>query len=187
MYALGHLGLALLVFAPVALYLRATGRVGLAAGGAVASATLSTAPDVDLLLASVPHRGITHTVWFATGVGLFLGTFLAVHTVRGGRRTPLRQFGWAALVGCLTTTSHLLGDLLTPMGIEPFAPVWDLHLTLNLVAASNPTANRTLFTLGLLATTMVWTTGLWMPVLAPGRSRRRNTSGDVGARAETEP
>lgn len=69
MYLAGHVGLALVVAAALVVVVGAAQR-GFA--GTVVLVLLASAPDVDLLLEPVTHRGITHTVWAAFGLGLVL-------------------------------------------------------------------------------------------------------------------
>ncbi|NHN42086.1 metal-dependent hydrolase [Halorubellus sp. JP-L1] len=166
MYALGHLGIGLLAFAPVALYLRRTNRTPLAAVGTVQVVALSTIPDVDLLLAGVSHRGITHTIWFALAVGSVLATFAILRTHhRPTALGPARSTGAIAsgLTGSYAVATHLVGDVVTPMGVAPLAPVVDAHYSLAIVNAADPTANLALFALGCLATTTGWLAGTGSP------------------------
>lgn len=149
MYFLGHLGIALLCFAPLAAILSVRGLRRAVQVGAVGFVLTASAPDVDLLLATVPHRGITHTVVAAVTVGLAFGvvgwTFRPAKL--GGRG---REFCFAAVVGTLGTGTHLLGDVITPMGIRPFAPVSDASYTFSLVYASDAGANAGLLVTGVL-------------------------------------
>ncbi|MFC6951922.1 metal-dependent hydrolase [Halorubellus litoreus] len=162
MYALGHLGLVLLAFAPIARHLRRTNRTPLAAAGTIQVAALSTIPDADLLLASVSHRGVTHTVWFALAVGSGLATLAALRALRRPPAPGRRR--WTAglasgLIGAFAVLAHLVGDVITPMGITPLAPVVDAHYSLAVVNAADPSANNALFALGVLATTSTWIAG----------------------------
>ncbi|WP_435361357.1 metal-dependent hydrolase [Haloarchaeobius sp. DFWS5] len=178
MYALGHLGIALLAFAPLALFLRNRRRNHVAAAGTLTTACFATLPDIDQWLATVPHRGVTHTVWFGVALGVVLASGAAVY----GRRSAtvaVTSAGWAMLVGTLTTIAHLTGDVVTPMGISPLAPVVEGHVTLNLVAAANPAANQTLFTLGMLATVASWWAGTEREQTVPTRRTIRRAVGRV--------
>lgn len=144
MYALGHLGIAIACYTPILVRRRFDRR---AVAGLLCVAALSTLPDVDSYVASIPHRGVTHTVWFAIFVGLALGFAFAFAAPDRGRR--LAYGGDGALAGTVAVLSHLLGDLLTPMGILPLAPIaGGQRLTLALVYARNPTANQALFFFG---------------------------------------
>ncbi|WP_121823467.1 metal-dependent hydrolase [Halostella salina] len=152
MYQLGHCGIALLVYAPIGAALVLAGH-GFAAyvGGAVMVAT-ATLPDCDHRLPLVEHRGPTHSVPFALLVGAGFGVVGSVvaPAVDGALGVDPAAFGFA--IGCLSVATHLLGDVLTPMGIRPLWPVSDRRYTLNLTHAKNPLANYGLFALGVLAT-----------------------------------
>lgn len=160
MYRAGHLGVSLLVYAPVAMVLLVLGRPDLAILGEVCMLSLATLPDTDHRLPLVSHRGPTHTVGFALLVGLGLGW---LGWTVGGQpaavtASELGVFGF--FVGTLAIMAHLLGDVLTPMGITPFWPLWNRRFTLRLTRADNLIANYTLLGLGVLVTVgLVMTTG----------------------------
>lgn len=151
-YRAGHLGLSLLVVLPVGLALVLAGRPDLAVLGEVCVLSVASLPDVDHELPLVSHRGVTHTIWFALLVGAGFG---AAGWVLGGRSaTPavpeLAVTGFA--FGTLGICAHLLGDVLTPMGITPVWPLSKRTLTLGLVRANNPIANYGLLAAGLVGT-----------------------------------
>lgn len=152
MYRAGHLGVSLLVFLPVGVGLVLAGRTELAVLGELCVLSVASLPDVDHELPLVSHRGVTHTVWFALLVGLGFG---AVGWLLGGRPTTpaapeLAVAGFA--FGALGICAHLLGDVLTPMGITPVWPLSRRTLTLDLVYAKNPAANYGLLASGVLCT-----------------------------------
>jgi inner membrane protein len=151
MYKTGHYGAALLAYAPLGFLTLVAGFRDLAlVGGAVALA-LSSLPDVDHRLPGVAHRGPTHTVWFALVVGAAVGV---VGALLGSGRGTLAAVGvglFGFTVGTTTILSHLGADVLTPMGIAPFAPVRDDHYTLDVTPAKNPVANAALLVLGVAA------------------------------------
>lgn len=152
MYRAGHLGVSLLVFLPVGLGLVLAGRTELAVLGEVCVLAVASLPDVDHEVPLVSHRGVTHTVWFALLVGFGFG---AVGWILGGRPTTpaapaLAVAGFA--FGTLGICAHLLGDVLTPMGIRPLWPLSRRTLTLNLVRAKNPLANYGLLAAGVFGT-----------------------------------
>lgn len=161
MYALGHIGLSLLAFAPLGFALLRAGYVRVAASGTATAACLSTLPDVDQFVAWLPHRGPTHTVLFAVAVGVALGAVGSTYSRRRRRRDrPTAPVGTClGLGGTLSVGSHLVGDVVTPMGIRPFVPFSDLHLTLALVASRNPQANALLFLAGGTTTAVSWWRG----------------------------
>lgn len=147
MYLLGHLGIALLVFAPVGFLLVRTGRSRPAWFGGAALILLATAPDVDVYLASVSHRGITHTVWAALALGLLLAVVGWCRPEWGGTcRGSAAGFGFVA--GTTSVLTHLAGDVLTPMGIRPFHPLAGSEFSLGLVLAGNQETNVGLFAVG---------------------------------------
>jgi len=151
-YRAGHLGVSLLVYAPVGFVLVLLGRPDLAVLGELCMLSLATLPDTDHRLPLVSHRGPTHTVAFAVLVGLGVGV---VGWVLGGQPAPvtsseLAVFGFA--VGTLAVLAHLLGDVLTPMGIAPFWPLWDRRFTLRLTRADDTLANYALLALGVFVT-----------------------------------
>lgn len=150
MYLLGHVGLALLLAAPVAFVLVRVGRARTMWTGLVALLGSVMLPDVDLLLlGSLAHRGLTHTVWAA----LLLGGLFAVAAWRLGAREgdPVETTAFGFGVGVTSVVFHLAGDVITPMGIRPFAPLSGVEYSLVLVAARNPAANLALFVTGVVA------------------------------------
>lgn len=138
-----------------------TGRSRQAGVAVVVALLFATSPDVDLHVAELAHRGLTHTVWAAfvvAGLTTVAGAFVALIAAPGTggswrwpRRVTATSGGWA---GGVTVGSHLLGDMLTPMGVRPFAPFVGADYSLALVAAREPTANRALFVAGVLAMTV---------------------------------
>ena len=161
MYWRGHVGIALLAYAPVAGAVRVAGEPELTVLGAAVAVAFSTLPDLDHRL-PVAHRGPTHTVAFAVAGGAFVALAAAVASLAGGGLalaaatpagtalppwTPVFAGGVAALALC----SHVAGDAITPMGIRPFRPLSGWHLTLDLTPAANPSANRLFLGIGVAA------------------------------------
>ena len=148
MYWRGHVGLGLLAYAPFAALALGADRLGLALTGGILAAAFSTVPDIDESL-PIPHRGPTHTLAFAIGTGVLAGVaalLVAVAVASPSVWTP-------AFVGGVVTVSlcsHLVGDVLTPMGIRPFRPVSEAWFSLDLTPARNPRANRLLLSAGVL-------------------------------------
>jgi inner membrane protein len=150
MYRKGHLGVSLLVFAPVGYTLVRLGYPVVAAATGGVMLWFAMLPDVDHRLALVEHRGATHSLAFAAlvgGLGAALGV-VAEQTVSVG--LPLPAVGFA--IGALTVLAHLLGDTLTPMGVNYFWPVSSRTVSLSLTRADNRWANSGLFGLGLAVT-----------------------------------
>jgi inner membrane protein len=157
-YRTGHQGINLLLFAPVLAALATTGHTMLGVLGVVIVFLTASLPDVDTKLPLIAHRGITHTVWAAIGVGLVVGvpTYLL-----GGQITasipelavysPLVLAAYLGVVTIVSVLGHLVGDVLTPMGIRPFEPLSSRSYTLNVCPAASPIANWTLFGAGIVA------------------------------------
>jgi len=152
MYQRGHHGVSLLVFAPIAHGLVEAGRPVLAFVVGTTMLGLATLPDVDQNL-PVPHRGPTHSLLFAAlvgggvaGVGRLFEPALPGTLWLGLGPTA---FGFA--LGALSVLAHLLGDTLTPMGVDYLWPI-DSTVSLGLVTAGNAAANYGLLALGVMAT-----------------------------------
>lgn len=150
MHAPGHYGVALSLYAPVGFLLLAGGLTELALVGGALAVGGTTAPDVDLRVPFVPHRGPTHTVWFALGVAAVCGVAGAAVGAGTGPGAAVGLGALAAVAGLIAIGAHLLADVLTPMGIRPFAPLRDDRYSLRLVRAANPLANYALLALGVL-------------------------------------
>ena len=145
MHRWGHVGAALLAYAPVGAAVTEAGDPSLAAAGAAVAVAVSTLPDADEFL-TVDHRGPTHTVWFVAGGALVACGLGALAGPAVGRAVALPAVAGVA-VG-LSLSSHLLADLVTPMGVRPFHPLSSWHHSLELTLAKNPRANAALFGLG---------------------------------------
>lgn len=160
-YRTGHLGVSLLAFAPIGYLLVSVGSplAALFTGGAML--WLAMVPDVDHRVPLIEHRGLTHSLLFAALVGgAFAAVGLLLAAVGGAAITAellgldafpgvgLPAFGFA--VGFLSVAAHLLGDLLTPAGVNLFWPI-KTEYSLYVTRADNTLANYGLFLLGVLA------------------------------------
>lgn len=179
MYARGHVGVGLLIYAPILAILLAAGDFfALAVVGWGLTVFHATLPDIDIKIPGIPHRGPTHTLWFAVLVGIVngmaAGIVAAEYASGGGFASPVwsGQIGSvlapaAALAadispglvglfaGCfvgavcaLAIVSHILGDVLTPMGVRPFTPFSSAKYTINVTKAANRPANALLHYVG---------------------------------------
>lgn len=155
MKQLGHYGAALLLYSPVALLLLGRGDRLLALLGGALAVSLAMAPDCDCVIPGMKHRGATHTLGFALLVGGLVGAAGWVVGATVDPTTATTLGGFTFFVGTLTVVSHLLADVITPMGVRPFWPLSDRHFTLRLVLAKNWTANVLLFAGGIGATVLV--------------------------------
>jgi inner membrane protein len=150
MNQLGHWGIVLFVFSFVVFGLVARERIRAAQVVTVVALGLGIAPDVDLYIAEVAHRGVTHTVWAALAVGVVLGAvaWVAEPFALVDRR---EESFYGFLTGTLGTCCHLLGDIITPMGIEPLSPILAQSHTFDLVYAHNRPANVIMLVVGVMA------------------------------------
>ena len=146
MYRDGHAGFNALLYAPVLPFATEYWSLRLALVGAVVALGVATLPDFDDPLPWIEHRGPTHTIWFAAGIGVLagLGTALAFPGTSGA-------FAFGAAVGTAGVLAHLAGDVVTPMGISPFAPVWRAHVSLGWFYSKNPRVNRSFLLAGSIA------------------------------------
>lgn len=156
MYATGHYGAALLVYAPVGFVLLRVDPT-LAFVGVAGVLALATLPDYDLRVPFVKHRGITHTLLFTLAVSALLGA--AGWQLGQGSYQPLggpattAAFGFG--IGVLGLGSHLLADMLTPAGVAALWPLSSEAYTLSVARADNTLANWGLLALGVFATAAV--------------------------------
>lgn len=147
----GHVGAALLAYAPLGALAVAAGADDLAIVGAVTAAGLSMLPDVDVTIPFVEHRGPTHTLWFAGCCSVAAGVLGVLAGSQNGALAGAVLGAFAALVVATTVLSHLLADALTPMGVRPFAPWSQRSYSMDLVRARNPLANYSLLAAGVAA------------------------------------
>jgi len=152
MYRLGHQGAALVVYAPLGLALLLAGRPTLAVAGGGVSLALASLPDIDQRLPGVQHRGVTHTLGFAIAVGAALGAVGWLLGRDAGVGTGVEFATVGFVVGTTVIISHLLADVITPMGITPFWPVSDRHYSVGVCRADNAVANYALLGLGIAVT-----------------------------------
>lgn len=150
MLALGHAGITLFVYAPIAYVLLVSGKEKALGVGVIVVLLLTPVPDIDMLLPFLDHRGITHSLVAAGCLGVAVGL--------AGWMSNLSSVGTASeraalgfLLGSVSIVSHLLGDVITPMGLQLFYPASQTWYSVNLVSAFHLEANRLLFVLGAVA------------------------------------
>ena len=155
MYRKGHYGVSLLVFAPIAFVLLAVDQTGLAVVTGGVLLWLAMLPDLDHRIPGIAHRGPTHSLPFAAlvgGVCAAAGAGLETAAVGtspvAGVSLPLLGFA----IGALAVLAHLLGDALTPAGVNFLWPVSARTYTVGLCRADNTVANYGLFAAGVFAT-----------------------------------
>ena len=163
MYLQGHIGISLLLYAPIAAWLFSINQPTLAVLTGVLMVLFSPLPDLDTYTNRIDHRGPTHTVWFALGCSLLITLFSGLCVMALSRLgyecilavSPLWAAVWFGSVAMLTLCGHLFGDLITPMGVRPFRPLSAYHRTLDLTPSKNPRANRLWFGTGVVVLTLI--------------------------------
>ncbi len=151
MYLLGHLGAAMAAYVLVrrGVLLRRDAGPSPALAGLLA---LATAPDADHYVPGLQHRGFTHSVWFAVLLGVAAASVAGAASGRRPRRSSAGSVRRAAArgfaVGAGAVLVHLAADVVTPMGVRPFAPLSDAGGSLSLVYAADARANLALFAAG---------------------------------------
>lgn len=158
MYRNGHVGAALLAYAPIAAIVVAVGLEGLAIGGGAVAVGLASLPDADQRVPFVSHRGVTHTVQFAVAVGVLLGVGAGLISEGGGPLSAFALGSFGFVVGTVTLLSHIAADALTPMGVEPFND--GRHYSYDVTRAANPVANYVLLGLGVGAIVVASVVGI---------------------------
>lgn len=155
MHREGHHGLNALLYAPIALGVAFLGSVELAVIGAMFFVGTASIPDFDRHfdssmnshrsdlwhLVPIKHRGFTHTVWFAViagVVGASFGTVMAVLVPSVAPEIVMVFAGVCTMGGVL---GHILGDMMTPMGVCPLSPIRRSTYSLNWFLAKNTVAN----------------------------------------------
>lgn len=149
-YRKGHLGVSMLVFAPVGYWLVSIGTPELALVTGMVMVWFAMLPDIDHRLPVVNHRGVTHSFLFALlAGGLFGAAGLVLDDAVNMAEVSLGLHGF--LLGVLTVGAHLVGDILTPAGVPL---LWPLSRTysVSVTQADSTLANYGLFALGIAVT-----------------------------------
>ncbi|NEU57015.1 metal-dependent hydrolase [Halorussus sp. MSC15.2] len=156
MFPPGHYGMALALYAVVGYGLLSRGyeRDALSGGGIVLAYTLF--PDLDGQFEFLVHRGVTHTLWFALAVGVFCVLVVASSLRHRPRREAIRGALWAFFLGSSAVVAHLLADVINPWGVMPFYPVSSALYSLDVVRATNDTANYAMLAAGVGIATVTW-------------------------------
>jgi len=154
MHAQGHKGIALLLYAPITYVLLDAGQPILAIGGLVIVLMLSMLPDKDMVIALLPHRGPTHTIWFALAVGaglagLGLGIQFGLDEI--GIVAVAVPVAFLFFVGFCSVLFHIIGDALNPSGVRPYKPVSSHKHALGVTKSGSFIGNWMFYFLGLVA------------------------------------
>ena len=180
MHRRGHVGMALLAYAPVGFVLLRERQLGLALLGLIGVLLVEPLPDSDFWLPGLSHRGTSHSLLAALVVGGVIGALswvigdrvavLLANALAGLDTTTVGIFAglfqWTAeqlraldgqvlatvgfAVGAFGVFVHLLADALTIAGIRPLLPLSRWRLSLTSLRADSPVANNALLGLGVL-------------------------------------
>lgn len=148
MYRKGHYGVSLLLYAPVGYALVRAGAPLLALVTGAVMVWLAMLPDLDHRVPGISHRGPTHSLLFAGVVG---AAFAAVASVLSSALVPaglpVNTVVYAFALGAGSVLAHLVGDTLTPAGVNY---LWPLPKTfsLGLTPADSTVANYGLLAVG---------------------------------------
>ncbi|MBZ6496597.1 metal-dependent hydrolase [Natrinema longum] len=162
MYRDGHAGFNALLYAPFVPLIAASHSLEAALWGGVLVLATATLPDIDNGIDRVAHRGPTHTVWFALLIGFVAGTGTVLLARSNVGIDGSFEFGF--VLGVCGILAHLAGDLVTPMGITPFAPLWRAHVTLDWFASKNGRINRAFLLVGSIALSASMSLAIWQPI-----------------------
>lgn len=170
MYKPGHVGMALIFVAPISFILNIMEMPGIAALCVFSVMMLTTKPDWDLKMPFVKHRGITHTIYSATFVGVLTAVAFTQVNKISERIAFISQMNSTNLIilgfviGFISIIAHLMADVITITGIQPFSfgklgkyrPFSfiskDTRYQLQWTRADNPIANFLLIFFGFVLT-----------------------------------
>ncbi len=146
MHKKGHIGINALLYSPIAFALSYYGYIQYAIAGGILIWFFSGIPDIDQKIPNVTHRGpVTHSVFSAIGASIL--TTAPLFTITQNTTTLL----FAAGISAFIILGHMIGDVITPAGIKPFAPYKDYEANIVVCKAKNPIANLGFFAFGFLS------------------------------------
>lgn len=179
MYRHGHIGIALLILAPISYALIQSGQFALTGLLALGVLLIEPLPDNDHRIPRLSHRGVSHSLLTAGIIGLLcaecgwlLGRYLTVPlahwlqttvlpatsitavtiaTEQLATLTPETLTGLGFVIGVLGICVHLAGDIITVSGIQPFLPFSRRRISLSRLRAASTLANTVFLLLGVLA------------------------------------
>ncbi|WP_440008377.1 metal-dependent hydrolase [Halomicrococcus sp. SG-WS-1] len=149
MNKLGHWGIVLFIFSFVVYGLVVREQTRAAKIITVSGLGMGISPDIDLYTAWFAHRGVTHTIpaaLFAGGVLATLAWFITPFALTS--RSEEAVYGF--LTGGIGVGCHILGDIITPMGIKILYPLAPQAYTFDIISAHNLAANLLLLLFGVI-------------------------------------
>jgi len=160
MFREGHLGVTLALSVPIVGVLAAAGHWELAGFVFVIVFASEPLPDLDSTpYVSLPHRGPFHSIVFAAGVGLLASALGFVFGTVFETFTPTVAVIVGGLSAFYGVCTHLVADVINPLGIRPFWPLSDRCYRIpepdGICKADNPIANVLFLFGGILLTLIV--------------------------------
>jgi membrane-bound metal-dependent hydrolase YbcI (DUF457 family) len=181
MHRRGHVGVAMLAYAPVGFALLSERQLGLALLGLLGVLAVEPLPDNDMWIPGLRHRGTSHSLFAAILVGGVLGTlgwvvgdqlgaflaglgpsavgpFAGVFEIVGEQLRGLDERALsrgAFALGVFGILTHLLADAITVSGIRPLLPLSRWRLSFSKLRADNSLANNALFAIGVGALVLI--------------------------------
>ena len=147
----GHFGLNMLLYAPIAYMLASQGEMLLLGYTMVGVIAMAPFPDIDMKIEGIRHRGPTHSVWFAALMGAIYAAVLVIAGTGGLSVVQLAAVGFAS--GFVGVIGHMLGDIITPMGVAPFEPISSYWKGFGWVKSADKRVNRGFMQAGVYACT----------------------------------
>lgn len=151
----GHIGLSMLLMSPISVLLGLTGHYYLCFAFSICVFWMSTIPDIDITISrsllgevvDIDHRGFTHTVYFGVICGLLtsgIGSVIPSYS-------PLMSMSVMFLSGFLGVIFHIIGDVMTPTGVNYHPRSMESEYSLDWFNYNNVVANFGFLLLGFLA------------------------------------
>ncbi len=171
MYRKGHIGINMMLFAPVLFIMISLEFVILGIIGFISVVYFASLPDIDLKIKYLTHRGVTHTMSFgillgiiSLIVGLFGNTiFMTIGIIDTSLFNMIFISAYSFFIGFFIVMGHIAGDVITPTGVRLFQkPNYipntrifsDKNYTLCSIPAKSKMANVGFLFLGLLFTSI---------------------------------
>lgn len=184
MYSNGHVGIAFIMYSPIASVLMFADQFTqwslllFAVIGAMVVGGVCPLPDKDIIwqrTLPIKHRGITHTFPFAIftgllglliGAGIFLVMIPELGILDGNVYTQTWAISMSLFIGFTAmygVCTHYIGDIITPAGLKPLWPVkdkkycYEMEILGQRSKAANPYWNWSFFVIGhvLLTSTLL--------------------------------
>lgn len=179
---IGHLGMALIWLAPTWVVVD---RPKTAATAVLTGFWFGMLPDIDLVLSNVSglgvqHHGVFHTLLAALVFGAVIGPILgAIWKAALGdsewfsREASEKAYQFGFVIVFVAATAHVFADMLSApdiaQAVEPFWPLYNQSLGIDVVWYNSPWANWGLFLGGIALTGVMW---YW----ATNRENERNAA-----------